>query len=97
MKRNVLLKRIFFSALLALGSCLQCARALTLAEAEALLIANNRELLAARRAVASAEAQQVIAGARPNATFSVNSTSISKDPGVGPGPLDNKRMDTTFT
>jgi len=96
MKRNVLLKRIFFSALLALGSCLQCARALTLAEAEALLIANNRELLAARRAVASAEAQQVIAGARPNATFSVNSTSISKDPGVGPGPLDNKRMDTTF-
>src|SRR5438552_11950212 len=32
---------------------------------------NNRELRAARRAVESAEAQQMIAGARPNATFSV--------------------------
>jgi len=96
MTRNALPQRIFFCALIALGCFAPCARALTLAEAEALLIANNRELLAARRAVSSAEAQQVIAGARPNATFSVNSTSISRDPGIGTGPLDNKRMDTVF-
>ena len=72
------------------------ARALTLAEAESLLVANNRELQASRRQVESAQAQQLIAGARPNATLSINSSSISKDPGIGGGPLDNKRMDTVF-
>ena len=77
MTRNALRQRIFFLALIAFGCLAPCAHALTLAEAEALLIANNRELLAARRAIASAEAQQVIAGARPNATLSVNSTSIN--------------------
>ena len=70
--------------------------ALTLAEAEALLVANNRELQASRRAVESAEAQQLIAGARPNATFSVNSSSISSNPGVGGGALGQKRIDTVF-
>jgi outer membrane protein, heavy metal efflux system len=53
------------------------ARDLTLAEAESLLVRNNRELQAARRGVESAQADIVIAGARPNATFSVNSTSIN--------------------
>src|SRR2546430_92057 len=53
------------------------ARDLALAEAEQLLAANNRELQAARRAVESAQAQQLIAGARPNATFSVNSSAIA--------------------
>ena len=38
---------------------------------------NNRELQAARRGVESAEAQIMIAGGRPNATLSVNSTSIN--------------------
>ncbi len=73
--------------------------ALTLAEAEALLIANNRELAAARRAVESAEAQTTIAGARPNATLSVNTSAIAvnpRDPGLGAGALDQKRMDTVF-
>ena len=70
------------------------ARALTLAEAEALLVANNRELQASRRAVESAEAQQMIAGARPNATLSLNSSSIGT--GVGAGPLGQKRMDTVL-
>jgi len=77
MTRNVLPQRIFFCALLALGCSAQCAYALTLAEAEALLIANNRDLAAARRAVEGAQAQQLIAGARPNATLSLNSTSIN--------------------
>jgi len=53
-----------------------CARDLALAQAESLLVSNNRELQAARRAVESADAQRLIAGARPNATFSVNSTGI---------------------
>ena len=53
------------------------ARDLSLTDAEGLLAAHNRELRAARRSVESAEAQQLIAGARPNATFSVNATSIN--------------------
>jgi cobalt-zinc-cadmium efflux system outer membrane protein len=96
MKRNLLPQWVFFSVLFALVLGASSARALTLAEAEALLISNNRDLLAARRAIASAEAQRVIAGVRPNATLSVNSASISSNPGIGPGPLDNKRMDTVF-
>jgi cobalt-zinc-cadmium efflux system outer membrane protein len=59
------------------GAVTAHARDLTLAEAETLLVHNNRELQAARRGVESAEAQIVIAGARPNATLSVNSTSIN--------------------
>ena len=88
-----MIRAIFFFA-----ACLAatCACALTLAEAEALLLANNRELRAARRAVESAEAQQLIAGARPNATFSVSSASINSNPGIGAGPLDQKRIDTIF-
>ena len=58
------------------GATAACARDLTLAETESLLVRNNRELQAARRAVESAEAQQLIAGARPNATFSINSSGI---------------------
>jgi len=77
-------------------ACAQSAHALTLAEAEALLVSNNRDLLAARRAIAAAEAQQMIAGARPNATLSVNTSSISSNPGIGTGPLADKRMDTIF-
>jgi cobalt-zinc-cadmium efflux system outer membrane protein len=52
------------------------ARDLTLAEAETLLVRNNRELQAARRAIESADAQRLIAGARPNATLSLNSTAL---------------------
>ena len=72
------------------------ARDLTLAETERLLAANNRELQAARRAVESADAQSAIAGARPNATLSINSSSISNNPGLGPGPIYDKRMDTVL-
>ncbi len=81
---------------MALAFAAQSAHALTLAEAEALLVANNRELQAARRAIAAAEAQQLIAGARPNATFSINSSSFSSNPGIGGGGLDQKRVDTVF-
>jgi outer membrane protein, heavy metal efflux system len=62
------------------------ARELTLAQAESLLVRNNRELQVARRAVESADAQRMIAGARPNATFSINSTGIGS----------NAKPDTVF-
>ena len=84
-------------ALAACGVMVPCrARDLALAETEALLAANNRELRAAVRTVESAEAQRVIAGARPNATFSVNSSSINSNPGIGAGSLNQKRMDTVI-
>ena len=74
-------------ALIAILVCTPAAaRDLTLAGAEELLAANNRELQAARRAVESAEAQKLIAGTRPNATFSVNSTAIAS----------GNRADTVF-
>jgi cobalt-zinc-cadmium efflux system outer membrane protein len=72
------------------------ARDLTLAEARELLVRNNRELQAARRGVEAANAQIVIARARPNATLSVNSSSISNDPGIGPGGISQKRIDTVL-
>jgi cobalt-zinc-cadmium efflux system outer membrane protein len=70
------------------------ARDLTLAEAESLLARNNRDLIAARRAVESTQAQGLIAGARPNATLSLNTSSISSNPGLGPGNPWQKRADT---
>ena len=77
-------------AMVAIGFAALCpmaqARDVTLAQAEALLVSNNRELQAARRAVESADAQRLIAGARPNATFSVNSTGIGS----------NAKPDTVF-
>ncbi len=85
---------IIAGAVLLAGSAI--ARDLTLSEAESLLVRNNRELAAARRAVESADAQIVIAGARPNATLSMNTAAISREPGIGSGSLGQKRMDTVF-
>ena len=67
---------LLIASFLSLAAMEALARDLSLAEAESLLLRNNRELRAARRAVESAEAQQMIAGARPNATFSINSSGI---------------------
>ena len=53
------------------------ARDLSLPDAERLLAERGRELLAARRALESAGAQREVAAARPNATLSLNSSSIS--------------------
>jgi cobalt-zinc-cadmium efflux system outer membrane protein len=79
-----------------LASTVAWARDLTLAEAERLLVERNRELIAARRAVETAGAQRVIAAARPNPTLSLNSSSISSNPGTGAGPLNQKRIDTVL-
>lgn len=72
------------------------ARDLALVEAERLLAEHSRELIAARRAVESAGAQRTIAAARPNPTLSLNTSSISSSPGTGPGPLNQKRVDTVL-
>jgi len=87
---------LFTACFLSLAASGVGARDLTLAEAEVLLARYNRELLAARRAIESAEAQGMIAGARPNALFSINSSGISNNPGVGAGSLSEKRVDTVF-
>src|ERR1041384_7253891 len=62
------------------------ARDLTLGEAEALLVKNNRDLQAARRALESADAQITIARPRPHATPPLKSTPIRRDPRAGPTP-----------
>src|SRR5204863_6740517 len=72
------------------------ARDLSLTEAEKLLAAHNRELRAARRSVESAQAQRLVAAARPNPTFSINSSEINRNPGIGAGPLGQKHIDTVF-
>src|SRR5919198_4461419 len=74
------------AVLVSLASARSPARDLALPEAESLLVRNNRELQVARRAMESADAQRVIAGARPNATFSINSTGIGS----------NAKPDTVF-
>lgn len=80
--------RIWQYALFASFATAQCAAArdLTLGEAETLLARNNRDVQVARRALESADAQRLIAGARPNATFSINSTGIGS----------NAKPDTVF-
>jgi cobalt-zinc-cadmium efflux system outer membrane protein len=81
------------AVLVSLASARSPARDLALPEAESLLVRNNRELQAARRATESADAQRVIAGARPNATFSVNAASINDS-----NTIDNQKRgaDTVF-
>lgn len=71
------------------------ARALSLGEAARLLARQNRDLLAARRNVAQAGAQVIIAGARPNPTVSLNQSSFSPSAGIGAGGPHEKRLDTT--
>lgn len=66
--------------------------ALTLRAAEALFLERNRELQAARRAIAGAEADVITAGARPNPNLSISTSSISRT--LGSGSLANKRIDT---
>ncbi len=56
---------------------------LTLQQAEQLFAANNRELLAAKRAVEAAEAETLIAGQRPNPVLSLGLSSVNVNRGQG--------------
>ncbi len=69
---------------------------LTLEQAEARLLSNNRDILAGQRAVESADAVLMSAGARPNPQVSINSVSITPSRGLGAGTPYDKRMDTTL-
>lgn len=72
--------------------------ALTLAEAEKLLLAKNRDLASAQRAVEAVEANVVVAGAHPNPILSAQSVKISPQRGVGSGPIyDKPNVDTTVS
>ena len=69
---------------------------LTLEAAEKLLQERNPGLLASRRVVEAAQATTQGAGARPNPTLSLNSTSINPARGLGAGSLADKRADSTL-
>ena len=92
------MKRRWFPAvvLVALAALPAQARDLALAVAERLLVEKNREILAAKRAVEAAGADRLAAAARPNPVVSINTSSISTNPGIGRGPLNDKRVDTVF-
>jgi cobalt-zinc-cadmium efflux system outer membrane protein len=89
------MQRLVFFIIVAFPLAVQ-ARDLTLADAERLLAERGRELIAARRAVESAAAMRDIAAVRPNPTLSLNTSSISSSPGIGGGPLNQKRVDTVL-
>jgi len=69
--------------------------ALTLRDAQQLLVARNRELQAARRVLEAARADTITAGALPNPTLSISMTDYSPWSELGSGPLWDKRIDTT--
>lgn len=69
--------------------------ALTLSAAETLLVSQNRDLIASRRALVGAQADRLTAGQRPNPEFSVSTLSI--DPRrIGAGPPWEKSADTAL-
>lgn len=68
---------------------------LTLMEAEQRLLARNRDILAARRALEASQANTLSAGARPNPTLSFGLSSINPQAGIGSGPLRDKTVDTS--
>ena len=84
------------AAVFCLASIFAQAKDLSLSEAERLLGERSRELIAARRALESAGAMREIAAARPNPTLSLNTSSISSNPGIGSGSLGQKRVDTVL-
>ena len=90
------MRRVLLAVLIFPVAAVTWARDLALAEAERLLIERNREVAAARRSVEAAGAQRLAAAARPNPVVSLNSSSISSSPGIGAGPLNQKRIDTVL-
>lgn len=70
---------------------------LTLHQAEILFAERNRELNLAQRAVESAEADILSAGARPNPTLGLATSQISPSAGIGGGSIASKRVDTVVS
>jgi cobalt-zinc-cadmium efflux system outer membrane protein len=71
------------------------AEPVTLIQAETLL-AHNRDLLVAQRAVDAARAGATIAGQAPNPTLTYSNANISPNLGIGKGSLLDKRFDQSL-
>ena len=69
-------------------------RTLSLVEADRLLIENNRDVKAARRALEASGADVIIAGARPNPVLTVGVGSINPAAGIGSGTLRDRTVDS---
>jgi cobalt-zinc-cadmium efflux system outer membrane protein len=73
----------------------QAPLSLTLSAAETLLVSQNRDLIASRRALEGAQADRLTAGQRPNPALSLSTLSI--DPRrIGAGPSWEKSVDTAL-
>jgi cobalt-zinc-cadmium efflux system outer membrane protein len=70
--------------------------ALTLVEAERMMIARNRDIQLARRVIEAAEANTIAAGAPPNPNLTVGVGSINPSVGVGGGTYRDKTVDTSI-
>ena len=95
---HVLIHRLIPTLLIALFGTVgpACGRDLTLDEAVQRVTSANRDVLAARRAVESASAGIRQADVGPNPVVSYSATGLSNNPGIGPGSLANKRIDSTW-
>jgi len=69
---------------------------LNLATAESRLIACNRDVLAAQRAVEAAEADRITAGQRPNPILTIGASNINPRAGVGAGGVQDKTIDSSL-
>ncbi len=94
------------AALFIAGPALVCAQsaragrdaspnALSLADAERMMLDRNRELQAARRAQESARADSMVAGQGANPTLSLQALNINPGRGIGAGGVRDKTVDTT--
>lgn len=70
--------------------------ALSLAQAKEIAAMANRDLIAARRSVEGTQADAITAAERPNASFSVNTSSINPNKGIGNGSVWDKSVDTVL-
>jgi cobalt-zinc-cadmium efflux system outer membrane protein len=70
--------------------------ALTLRQAENMMLERNRELIGARRAVSAARADTLVAGAAPNPQLSLAGTNINPSRGIGAGGPRDKTVDTVI-
>ncbi|MEI6303152.1 MAG: TolC family protein [Betaproteobacteria bacterium] len=73
----------------------RAAVALSLADAERMMLEKNRELQVARRAQESARADSMVAGQGANPTLTLQTLNINPSLGVGAGALREKTVDTT--
>ena len=82
-----------------LGAAADCSTAppvrLTWTDAQQRLVARNRELVAARRAIDGAAADTIVAGQEPNPALTAGLGSINPRLGVGSGSLWQKTVDSS--